>query len=144
MLNVSPHLIPSHRCSSGASESGSQKGSTSPAVGKASSPWSWNSRFRYVPSLTSHQGPSSSHGYSLLSGFKADGNTASLGPCGLRPIPGQCGEGPKVLRARAGAGLNSPLLSQNEPPGQAAAEERHTCVVQYILFPPHSTSTKDR
>lgn len=25
MLNVSPHLSPSHRCSSGASESGSQK-----------------------------------------------------------------------------------------------------------------------
>lgn len=22
--------------------------------------------------------------------------------------------------------------------------EKHTCVVQYILFPPHSTSTKDR
>ncbi|EAX07098.1 hCG2036582, isoform CRA_d [Homo sapiens] len=35
------------------------------------------------------------------------------------------------------------LPIQNEPPGQAAAEEKHTCVVQYILFPPHSTSTKD-
>lgn len=33
---------------------------------------------------------------------------------------------------------------QNEPLGQAAGEEKHTCVVQYILFPPHSTSTKDR
>uniref|UniRef100_A0A803Y4C7 SZT2 subunit of KICSTOR complex n=1 Tax=Meleagris gallopavo TaxID=9103 RepID=A0A803Y4C7_MELGA len=27
--------------------------------------------------------------------------------------------------------------------GQAHAVEKHTCVVQYILFPPHSTSTKD-
>lgn len=79
-----------------------------------------------------------------MSGVGADGNIASLGPYGLRPIPGQCGKGPEVLRARAGVGPNSPLLSQNEPPGQAAAEERHTCVVQYILFPPHSTSTKDR
>ncbi|VTJ60892.1 Hypothetical predicted protein [Marmota monax] len=35
------------------------------------------------------------------------------------------------------------LPIQNEPPGQAAAEEKHTCVIQYILFPPHSTSTKD-
>ncbi|XP_066232164.1 KICSTOR complex protein SZT2 isoform X4 [Saccopteryx leptura] len=35
------------------------------------------------------------------------------------------------------------LCPQNEPSGQAAVEERHTCVVQYILFPPHSTSTKD-
>ena len=37
-----------------------------------------------------------------------------------------------------------PFYLQNELPGQAAVEERHTCVVQYILFPPHSTSTKDR
>lgn len=35
------------------------------------------------------------------------------------------------------------LPIQNEPPGQAVAEEKHTCVIQYILFPPHSTSTKD-
>uniref|UniRef100_H0XD15 SZT2 subunit of KICSTOR complex n=1 Tax=Otolemur garnettii TaxID=30611 RepID=H0XD15_OTOGA len=35
------------------------------------------------------------------------------------------------------------LPIQNEPPGQTTAEEKHTCIVQYILFPPHSTSTKD-
>lgn len=52
--------------------------------------------------------------------------------------------GPGHISAWAGAGPSSPILSQNEPPGQAAVEERHTCVVQYILFPPHSTSTKDR
>lgn len=26
----------------------------------------------------------------------------------------------------------------------SSGREKHTCVVQYILFPPHSTSTKDR
>uniref|UniRef100_A0A8C6DFR9 SZT2 subunit of KICSTOR complex n=1 Tax=Moschus moschiferus TaxID=68415 RepID=A0A8C6DFR9_MOSMO len=48
--------------------------------------------------------------------------------------------------ACSGEGIITMVLElpiQNEPPGQAAAEERHTCVVQYILFPPHSTSTKD-
>uniref|UniRef100_A0A8I3X6X9 SZT2 subunit of KICSTOR complex n=1 Tax=Callithrix jacchus TaxID=9483 RepID=A0A8I3X6X9_CALJA len=48
--------------------------------------------------------------------------------------------------ACSGEGIINMVLElpiQNEPPGQAAAEEKHTCVVQYILFPPHSTSTKD-
>ncbi|XP_054994514.1 KICSTOR complex protein SZT2 [Sorex araneus] len=48
--------------------------------------------------------------------------------------------------ACSGEGIINMVLElpiQNEPPGQAAADERHTCVVQYILFPPHSTSTKD-
>ncbi|XP_037356879.1 KICSTOR complex protein SZT2 isoform X2 [Talpa occidentalis] len=48
--------------------------------------------------------------------------------------------------ASSGEGIINMVLElpiQNEPPGQAAVEERHTCVVQYILFPPHSTSTKD-
>ncbi|MBV97215.1 Protein SZT2, partial [Eschrichtius robustus] len=48
--------------------------------------------------------------------------------------------------ACSGEGIINMVLElpiQNEPPGQAAVEERHTCVVQYILFPPHSTSTKD-
>ncbi|XP_054428060.1 KICSTOR complex protein SZT2 [Pteronotus mesoamericanus] len=48
--------------------------------------------------------------------------------------------------ACSGEGIINMVLElpiQNEPPGQAAMEERHTCVVQYILFPPHSTSTKD-
>nr|XP_019606635.1 PREDICTED: protein SZT2 isoform X2 [Rhinolophus sinicus] len=48
--------------------------------------------------------------------------------------------------ACSGEGIINMVLElpiQNEPPGQAAVEERHTCVVQYVLFPPHSTSTKD-
>ncbi|KAM6172949.1 KICSTOR complex protein SZT2 isoform 3-T3 [Erethizon dorsatum] len=48
--------------------------------------------------------------------------------------------------ACSGEGIINMVLElpiQNEPPGQAGAEEKHTCVVQYILFPPHSTSTKD-
>ncbi|XP_015979221.2 KICSTOR complex protein SZT2 isoform X1 [Rousettus aegyptiacus] len=48
--------------------------------------------------------------------------------------------------ACSGEGIINMVLElpiQNEPLGQAAVEERHTCVVQYILFPPHSTSTKD-
>ncbi|KAL4831668.1 hypothetical protein H8958_014707 [Nasalis larvatus] len=48
--------------------------------------------------------------------------------------------------ACSGEGIINMVLElpiQNEPPGQAAAEEKHTCVIQYILFPPHSTSTKD-
>lgn len=48
--------------------------------------------------------------------------------------------------ACSGEGIVNMVLElpiQNEPPGQAAAAERHTCVVQYILFPPHATSTKD-
>ncbi|XP_060477195.1 KICSTOR complex protein SZT2 isoform X3 [Panthera onca] len=48
--------------------------------------------------------------------------------------------------ACSGEGIINMVLElpiQNEPLGQAAGEERHTCVVQYILFPPHSTSTKD-
>ncbi|XP_045714431.1 KICSTOR complex protein SZT2 isoform X1 [Phyllostomus hastatus] len=48
--------------------------------------------------------------------------------------------------ACSGEGIINMVLElpiQNEPPGQAEVEERHTCVVQYILFPPHSTSTKD-
>ncbi|XP_030679531.1 KICSTOR complex protein SZT2 isoform X2 [Nomascus leucogenys] len=48
--------------------------------------------------------------------------------------------------ACSGEGIINMVLElpiQNEPSGQAAAEEKHTCVVQYILFPPHSTSTKD-
>nr|XP_045004873.1 KICSTOR complex protein SZT2 isoform X1 [Jaculus jaculus] len=48
--------------------------------------------------------------------------------------------------ACSGEGIINMVLElpiQNEPLGQAAAEEKHTCVVQYILFPPHSTSTKD-
>ncbi|ELW62137.1 Protein SZT2 [Tupaia chinensis] len=48
--------------------------------------------------------------------------------------------------ACSGEGIINMVLElpvQNEPPGQATAEEKHTCVVQYILFPPHSTSTKD-
>ncbi|XP_075411097.1 KICSTOR complex protein SZT2 isoform X3 [Tenrec ecaudatus] len=47
--------------------------------------------------------------------------------------------------ACSGEGIINMVLElpiQNEPPGQAAAE-KHTCIVQYILFPPHSTSTKD-
>ncbi|KFO37760.1 Protein SZT2 [Fukomys damarensis] len=48
--------------------------------------------------------------------------------------------------ACSGEGIINMVLElpiQNEPPGQAVAEEKHTCVIQYILFPPHSTSTKD-
>uniref|UniRef100_A0A8C6RFW5 SZT2 subunit of KICSTOR complex n=1 Tax=Nannospalax galili TaxID=1026970 RepID=A0A8C6RFW5_NANGA len=48
--------------------------------------------------------------------------------------------------ACSGEGIINMVLElpvQNEPLGQATAEEKHTCVVQYILFPPHSTSTKD-
>ncbi|KAB1268744.1 KICSTOR complex protein SZT2 [Camelus dromedarius] len=48
--------------------------------------------------------------------------------------------------ACSGEGIINMVLElpiQNKPPGQATAEERPTCVVQYILFPPHSTSTKD-
>ncbi|XP_040830269.1 KICSTOR complex protein SZT2 [Ochotona curzoniae] len=48
--------------------------------------------------------------------------------------------------ACSGEGIINMVLElpiQNEPPGQAAAKEKHTCVVQYVLFPPHSTSTKD-
>ncbi|XP_029802993.1 KICSTOR complex protein SZT2 isoform X7 [Suricata suricatta] len=48
--------------------------------------------------------------------------------------------------ACSGEGIINMVLElpiQNEPLGQAAGEEKHTCVVQYILFPPHSTSTKD-
>ncbi|GAB1288821.1 KICSTOR complex protein SZT2 [Apodemus speciosus] len=48
--------------------------------------------------------------------------------------------------ACSGEGIINMVLElpvQNEALGQAAAEEKHTCVVQYILFPPHSTSTKD-
>uniref|UniRef100_A0A8C7BGF6 SZT2 subunit of KICSTOR complex n=1 Tax=Neovison vison TaxID=452646 RepID=A0A8C7BGF6_NEOVI len=46
--------------------------------------------------------------------------------------------------ACSGEGIINMVLElpiQNEP--QAAGEEKHTCVVQYILFPPHSASTKD-
>ncbi|EHA99268.1 hypothetical protein GW7_04346 [Heterocephalus glaber] len=48
--------------------------------------------------------------------------------------------------ACSGEGIINMVLElpiQNVPPGQAVAEEKHTCVIQYILFPPHSTSTKD-
>ncbi|XP_052033126.1 KICSTOR complex protein SZT2 isoform X1 [Apodemus sylvaticus] len=48
--------------------------------------------------------------------------------------------------ACSGEGIINMVLElpvQHEALGQAAAEEKHTCVVQYILFPPHSTSTKD-
>ncbi|KAI5139765.1 KICSTOR complex protein SZT2 isoform X1 [Manis pentadactyla] len=48
--------------------------------------------------------------------------------------------------ACSGEGIINMVLElpiQKEPLEQAAGEERHTCVVQYILFPPHSTSTKD-
>ncbi|XP_037683404.1 KICSTOR complex protein SZT2 isoform X2 [Choloepus didactylus] len=48
--------------------------------------------------------------------------------------------------ACSGEGIINMVLElpvQNEPSGQPAAAEKHTCVVQYILFPPHSTSTKD-
>ncbi|XP_077006090.1 KICSTOR complex protein SZT2 isoform X2 [Tamandua tetradactyla] len=48
--------------------------------------------------------------------------------------------------ACSGEGIINMVLElpiQNEPPRQVAAAEKHTCVVQYILFPPHSTSTKD-
>lgn len=48
--------------------------------------------------------------------------------------------------ACSGEGIINMVLElpiQNERAGQAATDERHTCVVQYILFPPHSTSTKD-
>ncbi|XP_012377406.2 KICSTOR complex protein SZT2 isoform X2 [Dasypus novemcinctus] len=48
--------------------------------------------------------------------------------------------------ACSGEGIINMVLElpiQNEPPGQAAATEKHTCVIQYILFPPHSASTKD-
>ncbi|XP_047581362.1 KICSTOR complex protein SZT2 isoform X2 [Lutra lutra] len=48
--------------------------------------------------------------------------------------------------ACSGEGIINMVLElpiQNEPLGQAAGEEKHTCVVQYILFPPHSASTKD-
>ncbi|XP_060062042.1 KICSTOR complex protein SZT2 isoform X2 [Erinaceus europaeus] len=48
--------------------------------------------------------------------------------------------------ACSGEGIINMVLElpiQNERADQAATEERHTCVVQYILFPPHSTSTKD-
>ncbi|XP_063092399.1 KICSTOR complex protein SZT2 isoform X2 [Cavia porcellus] len=48
--------------------------------------------------------------------------------------------------ACSGEGIINMVLElpiQNEPLGKAGAEEKHTCVVQYILFPPHSTSTKD-
>ncbi|KAM6217019.1 KICSTOR complex protein SZT2 [Rhynchocyon petersi] len=48
--------------------------------------------------------------------------------------------------ACSGEGIINMVLElpiQNQTPGQAATEEKHTCVVQYILFPPHSTSTKD-
>ncbi|XP_053431840.1 KICSTOR complex protein SZT2 isoform X3 [Nycticebus coucang] len=48
--------------------------------------------------------------------------------------------------ACSGEGIINMVLElpiQNEPPGQTTAEEKHTCIVQYILFPPHSTSTKD-
>ncbi|XP_073936484.1 KICSTOR complex protein SZT2 isoform X6 [Castor canadensis] len=48
--------------------------------------------------------------------------------------------------ACSGEGIINMVLElpiQNEPLRQTATEEKHTCVVQYILFPPHSTSTKD-
>ncbi|XP_016075639.1 PREDICTED: protein SZT2 isoform X2 [Miniopterus natalensis] len=48
--------------------------------------------------------------------------------------------------ACSGEGIINMVLElpiQHAPPGQAAVEERHTCVVQYVLFPPHATSTKD-
>lgn len=159
----SEHLSPISSCRRphlyGASESDCQKGSTLPAVGKESSTWSWSFQFRCVPSLvTPPQQGLSLEGHLPLSCIGAAGNGASWGPCGqrtqsLRPVPGQCGKGlefwgPELGRAKSLAWLrftqDLPFCPQNEPLGQAAGEERHTCVVQYILFPPHSTSTKDR
>ncbi|XP_072505248.1 KICSTOR complex protein SZT2 isoform X4 [Notamacropus eugenii] len=48
--------------------------------------------------------------------------------------------------ASSGEGIITMVLElpiQNESPGVAGGNETPTCIVQYLLFPPHSTSTKD-
>ena len=57
-------------------------------------------------------------GHSPVSGVGADGNAASLGPYGLRPIPGQCGKGPEVLRARVGWAQTLPSCPRTSPRGR--------------------------
>ncbi|XP_051855916.1 KICSTOR complex protein SZT2 isoform X2 [Antechinus flavipes] len=48
--------------------------------------------------------------------------------------------------ASSGEGIITMVLElpiQSEGPGVAGGNETPTCIVQYLLFPPHSTSTKD-
>ncbi|XP_044530766.1 KICSTOR complex protein SZT2 [Gracilinanus agilis] len=48
--------------------------------------------------------------------------------------------------ASSGEGIITMVLElpiQSESPGVAGGNETPTCIVQYLLFPPHSTSTKD-